>query len=99
MTADPIFTSKDLYLSSYLQAKGLQFANATLDESGRTIFHFKNSESLNEALIAYYSGTALVNPSAFIECFKSLRALTYSMSGDLKKNMRGQSKYEKEPQG
>lgn len=93
MTVDPLFTSKDLYLSAYLQAKGLQFVNATLDEHGRTIFHFKNSAALNDALMAYYSGTALVNPTAFIESFKSLRSLTYSMSGDLKeKNMRGHSK-------
>ncbi len=86
--ANPLQTAsfKDLYISSYLKAKGFPLHNADLDHQGRTIFHFLETPELSEALRKYYDGTALVSPSAYIEAFKSLRSLAYSLS-DSKKNM------------
>jgi len=78
---------KDLYISSYLKAKGFPLHDATLDERGRTIFHFQETAELTTALKEYYTGAALVSPSTFIESFKALRSLAYSLSGDLKTNM------------
>jgi len=78
---------KDLYISSYLKAKSFPLHDASLDERGRTIFHFQETPELTKALKEYYTGTALVCPSTFIESFKALRSLAYSLSGDLKKNM------------
>ena len=86
-----IYSSKDLYISSYLKALAYPLHDATLDARGRTIFHFEDTLELKEALKKYYTGAALVSPSAFIESFKSLRSLAYSLSGDLKTNMRGKS--------
>ena len=80
---------KDLYISSYLKAKGFPLHDATLDDRGRTTFHFEETSELTKALKEYYVGTALVSPSAFIESFKALRSLAYNLSGDLKNNMRG----------
>lgn len=77
---------KDLYISSYLKAKGFPLHNADLDPQGRTIFHFLETPELSEVLRKYYDGTALVSPSAYIEAFKALRSLAYSLS-DSKKNM------------
>jgi hypothetical protein len=85
-----IISLKDLYISSYLKAKGFPLHDATLDERGRTIFHFQETPELTKALKEYYAGTALVSPSTFIESFKGLRSLAYSLSGDLKKNMYGE---------
>lgn len=82
-----ITSLKDLYISSYLKAKGFPLHDATLDDRGRTIFHFQETAELTKALKEYYTGAALVSPSTFIECFKALRSLAYSLSGDLKKNM------------
>lgn len=76
---------KDLYLSSYLKAKGFPLHDAQLDEHGRTLFVFVETPELQKALRNYYDNTALVSPSAFIEAFKSLRSLAYSLSD--KKNM------------
>ncbi len=87
-----IISLKDLYISSYLKAKGLPLYDATLDERGRTIFHFHETPELAITLKEYYTGTALVSPSAFIESFKALRSLAYSLSGDLKHMKR--NKYE-----
>ncbi len=85
-----IISLKDLYISSYLKAKSFPLHDATLDDRGRTIFHFHETPELKTALKEYYTGAALVNPSTFIESFKSLRSLAYSLSGDLNKtNMRG----------
>lgn len=71
---------KDLYISSYLKAKSFPLHNADLDYQGRTIFHFRETPELLQALKEYYAGTALVSPSAFIESFKALRSLAYSLS-------------------
>lgn len=87
-TPQQITSFKDLYISSYLKAKGFPLHNADLDHKGRTIFHFLETPELSEALRKYYDGTALVSPSAYIEAFKSLRSLAYSLS-DSKKNMSG----------
>ncbi len=81
---------KDLYISSYLKAKGFPLNNADLDQQGRTVFHFLETPDLKKALMQFYDGTALVSPSAFIEAFKSLRSLAYSLS-DSKKNMSGEN--------
>lgn len=75
-----IFCSKDLYISSYLKAKGFPLHNADLDTQGRTVFQFIETSELKKALMQFYDGTALVNPSVFIESFKSLRSLAYSLS-------------------
>jgi len=77
---------KDLYLSAFLSAKGHALHDATLDDRGRTVFHFLETPDLTTALKEYYTGKALVNPAAFIEAFKSLRSLTYQLSGNLQKN-------------
>lgn len=83
-----ITSFKDLYISAYLKAKGFPLHNADLDLNGRTIFHFLETPEISQALKDYYAGTALVSPSAFIESFKALRSLAYSLS-DTKKNMEG----------
>lgn len=87
-TPQQITSFKDLYISSYLKAKGFPLHNADLDPQGRTIFHFLETPELSEALRKYYDGTALVSPSTYIEAFKALRSLAYSLS-DSKKNMNG----------
>ena len=90
-TPPQITSFKDLYISSYLKAKGFPLHNADLDQQGRTVFHFKEIPELLQALKDYYAGTALVSPSAFIESFKALRSLAYSLSD--KKNMNGDNSY------
>lgn len=90
----PEITSlKDLYISSYLKAKGYPLHDATLDDRGRTIFHFLETPEFKAALKEYYTGAALVSPSTFIESFKALRSLAYSLSGDLKKTNMRENKY------
>ncbi|OGP65382.1 MAG: hypothetical protein A3K22_04490 [Deltaproteobacteria bacterium RBG_16_42_7] len=86
-TTPQITCFKDLYLSSYLKAKGFPLHDAQTDEQGRTLFIFSETPELSKALKDYYNNTALVSPSAFIESFKSLRSLAYSLSD--KKNMNG----------
>ncbi|MEK6591142.1 MAG: hypothetical protein AABZ11_10745 [Nitrospinota bacterium] len=80
-----IISLKDLYISSYLKALSFPLHDATLDTHGRTLFHFIETPDLKKALMRFYDGTAIVSPSAFIESFKSLRSLAYSLSD--KKNM------------
>jgi len=89
-TTPQITCFKDLYLSSYLKAKGFPLNDAQTDEQGRTLFIFAETPELTKALRDYYANTALVSPSTFIEAFKSLRSLAYSLS-DAKKNMNGEN--------
>lgn len=87
-TPPQITCFKDLYISSYLKAKGFPLSDAKTDEQGRTLFIFAETPELTKALRDYYANTALVSPSAYIEAFKALRSLAYSLS-DSKKNMEG----------
>lgn len=75
---------KDLYISAFLRSIGFPLHDATLDDQGRTVFHFEETPELTKALRDYYANTALVSPSAFIEAFKSLRSLAYSLSDSKK---------------
>lgn len=86
VTSPQTTSFKDLYISSYLKAKGFPLYNADLDPKGRTVFHFKENTDLMQALPGYYAGTALVSPSAFIEAFKALRSLAYSLSDSFKRS-------------
>ena len=71
---------RDLYLSAFLKASGFPLHDSILDDRGRTVFHFLETPHLTESLREFYSGNALVNPSTFIESFKALRSLAYSLS-------------------
>lgn len=84
---------KDLYISSYLKAKGFPLRDATLDDHGRTVFVFTETPELTKALMDYYANAALVSPSMFIESFKSLRSLAYSLTDAAKKNMKEEIKH------
>ena len=78
---------KDLYISSYLKAKGFPLFNADIDDRGRTLFIFEETPEFKKSLMLFDDGTASVSPSAFIEAFKSLRSLAYSLSDKTKNNM------------
>lgn len=80
---------KDIYLSSYLKAKNIPLHDTELDEQSRTIFCFIETPELIEAIQQFYKGKALINPTTFIEAFKNLRTLTYSLSGNLNKKKYG----------
>ncbi len=71
---------RDLYISAFLKAQGFPLHNATLDERGRTIFHFMETPELIHAIRNYYSGNASVNATAFVEAYRSLRGLAYNLS-------------------
>jgi hypothetical protein len=83
-----IIPFKDLYVSSYLKAKAHPLHDATIDNGRRTTFTFIETPEVTKDLKEYYSGTALVNPATFIESFKSLRSLAYSLSDKI--NIKGE---------
>lgn len=76
---------KDLYIAAYLKAKNFPLHDAVLDDKKRTLFIFEETSEMRKTIMQFYDGTALVNPASFIEAFKSLRSLAYSMSDN--KNM------------
>ena len=94
--APTVITFKDLYVSSYLKAKAHPLHDATIDNGRRTTFTFIETPELTGDLKDYYSGTALVNPATFIESFKSLRSLAYSLSDKI--NIKGKNNNEREYQ-
>jgi len=75
-----IISFRDLYLSAFLKASGFPLHDSIVDARGRTVFHFLETPQLTESLRAFYSGNSLVNPTTFIEAFKALRSLAYSLS-------------------
>ena len=71
---------RDLYISAFLKAQGFPLHNATLDERGRTIFHYQETPELVQAIRDFYGGAATVSASAFVEAYRSLRGLAYNLS-------------------
>ena len=65
----------DLALASYLSAIGHKFSS-TKSNGRKFTFVFKDSETFESDVLAFYNRTARVDPLTFAEVFRNLKALT-----------------------
>lgn len=71
------FVTADLYLSSYLKAKGFKFTDV---RTGRQIkFVFANTEKLRKAVQGFYNGEDLIGANEFCHCLKDLKAIIFNL--------------------
>jgi hypothetical protein len=70
------YTTKDLYIASFLYAKGLNFIG--LHQEGKVYsFLFEDIEACNKLVLLQWQGKAEVNARAFIEAIKTLKNLIF----------------------
>lgn len=74
---DEIYSSKNLSLSAYLYASGLQFVGAK-KINGDFFFEFTPKEKAEQLVNQYFSGTANVNPQTLFSRLHDLRDLIFS---------------------
>ena len=66
----------DLALAAYLSCIGHQLS--TITPQGRRLeFHFQSSQQLEEDILSFYNRQGRVDPLAFAETFRNLKALTH----------------------
>lgn len=66
----------DLALAAFLSCIGHQLS--TISPQGRRLeFHFHSSTKLEEDILSFYNRQARVDPLAFAETFRNLKALTH----------------------
>ena len=71
------YTNRDIYLSSYLIAAGMQLKSYH-KTSGITTFEFDNSEKLQDLIQDYYSMNAFVNAMQYGSAIKNLKSVIHS---------------------
>lgn len=74
---ESIFSSADIYLCSYLRAKGYQFTDV---KTGRQVrFVFPNSEGLQDDIKKFYNNKDLVSANELFHCLKDLKAIVFNL--------------------
>ena len=71
------YSSKNLSLSAFLYASGLQFVGAQKIK-GDFFFEFTPKEKAEQLVTKYFSGTANVNPQTLFARLHDLRDLIFS---------------------
>lgn len=71
------FITADIYLSSFLRAKGYRFEDI---RTGRQIkFVFPNSEELQKHIKGYYNNDDLVRANELFRCLRDLKAIVFNL--------------------
>jgi hypothetical protein len=73
----PTYETTDLYLASFLKARGMKLADIVRD-GRRATFVFEDQPQRHELIIGYY-GDELVSVSAFKNALQDLKAATYNV--------------------
>jgi hypothetical protein len=69
----------DLALVAFLVANGNPLIKSPIrqDTGRKFVFTFKETEKLEQDILAFYNKTARVDPLSFSEVFRNLKALTF----------------------
>lgn len=66
----------DLALATFLSVTGHKLSSTPNISGRRAIFIFEASEKLEKDILEFYNRTARVDPLAFAETFRNLKAMT-----------------------
>lgn len=71
------YQTKDLYIASFLYAKGMMFTG--INRNGKECtFLFEDFDTCTKLALLQFQGKAGVNARAFIEAIKTLKTLIFS---------------------
>lgn len=77
LTNNDFFSSTDLCLGSTLLCLGYRL-EAIEKNSPKSTFIFERNEGLDRAIQAFWAGEIRVDPKAFFNCLKEIKARLYS---------------------
>lgn len=73
-----MYQTYDLSLAAYLILKGNSVESVTLDGKHRAAFTFKGFKENDKEILTFYNRKAKVEPVAFLQQIKSLKAMISS---------------------
>lgn len=71
---------KGMDIPVYLYVNGFTPDEITIDHQGNPVFHYSESQALNNALGEYYAGIADVKRSSLIQAYRKLQRLISDIS-------------------
>jgi hypothetical protein len=75
--SSPTYETTDLYLGSYLKARGIRLLNVRRD-GRRTTFEFEDSPARPDLVLEFYND-GVVHINAFKNALQDLKAIVYNV--------------------
>lgn len=73
------YSTTDMYLASYLKAKGRELLDVEKDK-GRMTFIFNDDDAqMKQIVVDYYDGKGQVEPRFLIDAIKNMKSLTHNL--------------------
>lgn len=85
-TQDPsLYTTADLGTAVYLLTIGHELVRTSKYSSTRLLFHFRRENDIELQVGRYLSGTGAAPAKKLFECYRSLRAMVFTQTGNLRR--------------
>ena len=72
------YESRDLFLAAYLKAKGYPIREVRRNGNRKAVFVFEDRPERELEILDYYNGRGSIQPLAYVNAWKDLKALTYN---------------------
>ena len=73
-----VFKTKDLYLASFLKARGIKLLKVEKFGSIAT-FHFENKDGMEKIITGFFNNKELVNANRLIGSIRDLKSLVHNI--------------------
>lgn len=73
-----LFESKDLYLSAFLKAKGIELKDA-VRQGSLVVFYFKKTRDLEKTVTGFFNGDETISANKFVGSIKDLKSLVHNI--------------------
>ena len=80
-----LYTTADLGTAVYLLTIGHELVKTSLHSPTRLLFHFRRNEDIELQVGRYLSGAGVAPARKLFECYRSLRALAFTQTGNLRR--------------
>ena len=77
------FETRDIYLATVIKQSGIPIIRVE-NSSGRGIFIFEDSGSIEEIVKRYFNGALRMDPQTLFESWKSLKSMAFTVIGDVR---------------
>ncbi len=81
---EPIYSTKDLGLSTFLITTGHELTGTTLEDPRKLIFHFRRKQETDTLILQYFNGVAQAPAKKLFEAYRTLRGLVYTRTNSVK---------------
>lgn len=85
-TPEPsLYITADLGTAVYLLTIGHELVKTSLYSPTKLLFHFRHDEDIEVQVGKYLSGAGVAPARKLFDCYRSLRALAFTQTGNLRR--------------